>query len=88
MPEHEPKTGHTGLLMRGSDGSLWFMSSDAKAPVKLKAEVTESINRSLKREPRREISGLSPEVQKILKDQAGIPEPDGIIIVWGPWPPS
>jgi hypothetical protein len=82
------KTGHTGLLMRGSDGSLWFMSYDAKKPVKLKPEVTESINRSLKREPRREIGGLSPAVQKILKDQAGILEPDGIISVWGNWPPT
>jgi hypothetical protein len=71
-----------GLLIRGSDGSLWLMRPGAKAPEKLKEEVAEHINHALGREPQPQISGLSPAVQTILKDEAGVGEPDGIIIWW------
>ena len=73
--------GRGGLLIRGSDGSLWLVTPGAKAPEKLKEDLAERINSALGREPQPQISGLSPAVQKILSE-AGIVGPDGIIIWW------
>jgi hypothetical protein len=71
-----------GLLIRASDGSLWFMRDNAVAPVKLKEELTEKINSVLEKQPPREFSGIHPDIQKLLSDEFGIVFPWGIIVWW------
>ena len=36
---------HGGLLIRGADGSLWFMRDDAVAPVRLEDDVATNLDR-------------------------------------------
>jgi len=83
MAQQRGGQGRAGLLIRASDGSLWLMRDGAAAPEKLKEDVAEKINHLLsRRESQRQISGSSPDVQKILREDLGIGEPDGIIIWW------
>lgn len=82
MAQQSGGQGQGGLLIRGSDGSLWFMRDDAAAPVRLKDELAEKINSLLERQPPRELSGLSPDIQKLLSEEFGIPFPWGIIVWW------
>jgi len=37
-------TGHQGVLVRGADGSLWFMRDDWNAPKRLDQATTDKIN--------------------------------------------
>jgi hypothetical protein len=77
-----------GLLISGSDGSLWFFGDDAEAPVRLPDDLKNSINPLLEREQYREFSGLPPEVQRILKERFGIPAPSGVVHVRTQRPPK
>jgi hypothetical protein len=83
MAQHSGGQGRAGLLIRASDGSLWLMRDGAAAPEKVKEDVAKKINHLLTRaESHRQISGSSPDVQKILREDLDIVEPDGIIIWW------
>jgi hypothetical protein len=77
MAQERGQGQHDGFLIEGADGSLWFMRDDANAPVQLRGEVLRRISELLEREPQRELSGLSPEVVKILAAEFGP------IVPWG-----
>jgi hypothetical protein len=84
MAQSRGEQGQGGLLIRGADGSLWFMRNDAAAPVKLEPELAKEVTRLLEKQPPQELSGLNPAAQKLLGEEFGIPDFWGII-VWWPW---
>jgi hypothetical protein len=83
MAQSRGEQGQGGLLIRGSDGSLWFMRNDAAAPVKLEEDLAKSITSLLGKQPPQELSGLNPDAQKLLGEAFDIPDFWGII-VWLP----
>ena len=82
MAQQRGEQGRGGLLIRGSDGRLFFMRDDAEAPIRLEEDLAERVNALLERQPPREISGLSPDLQKLLSDEFDIPWPSGIVVWW------
>jgi hypothetical protein len=82
MAQPRGKKGRGGLLIRGADGSLWFMSDDANEPVKVKDDLAKRIDGLLERQAPRQISGVSPDIQKLLGEQFNLPDFWGIIIWW------
>lgn len=58
---------HGGLLIRGADGSLWFMRDDATEPVRLEDDVAKDLDRFLEEGTQAQFSGLSPEAIEILR---------------------
>jgi hypothetical protein len=82
MAQHRGEQGRGGLLIRGAGGGLWFIRDDATKPVKVRPAVAKKINSFLERHPQRQISGLSPDIQKLLSEQFELPDWWGIIVWW------
>jgi hypothetical protein len=79
MAEHRGEEVHDGLLIRGSDGSLWFMRDDAKEPERLGGDLADSIRDLLDEEQHGEFTGLPPRVQELLSDRLHLKVTSGIV---------
>lgn len=72
MAEKSSETEHGGILIRGADGSLWFMRDDADAPVRVSSELSEKINSLLEPETAQLLSfPLNEEAVEALASEFG-----------------
>ncbi|HET7466924.1 MAG TPA: hypothetical protein VFL29_09660 [Candidatus Dormibacteraeota bacterium] len=63
---------HTGVLIRGASGDLWFLRDDHDKPVKLKPELARKLTPLLKQHQRQHLAfELPPEVLEALEDVFG-----------------
>jgi hypothetical protein len=81
MKQHGGDEGHLGFLLRGANGSLWFMRDDSNGPEKVDHETTEQINQLMGRLQENQLLTypLSPAVIALLNAKYGPIQPDGVI---------
>jgi hypothetical protein len=81
MKQQGGDSGHLGILLRGADGSLWFMRDDSNGPEKVDEDTAEQINRLMGRKYEEKLVSypLSDAVIGILNAAYGPIQPHGVI---------
>ena len=62
---------HTGVLIRGASGDLWFMRDDHKRPVKIKPKLAKTLQSKLKKQKQHVTFPLPQDVLDALEDAFG-----------------
>jgi hypothetical protein len=90
MKQHGGEEGHLGFLLRGANGSLWFMRDDSNGPEKVDDETTEQINELMGKLQENELLTypLSPAVIGLLNAKYGPIQPHGVIHGCATHPPG
>jgi hypothetical protein len=81
---------HLGILLRGANGSLWFMRDDSNRPEKVDKETADKINGLMGPEYQEKLISfpLSKAVIALLNAKYGPIQPDGVIHGCATQPPG
>jgi hypothetical protein len=71
--------GHRGVLLRGSNGDLWFMRDDSKAPDKLNPAMTTEVNAAIGAASDWINLPSGPVITILAKKYGPLVQPDGVI---------
>lgn len=81
MKHHGGDAGHLGFLLRGANGSLWFMRDDSNGPKEVDPKTAEQLNDLMAKQYKEQLLTypLSPAVIAVLDTAYGPIQPDGVV---------
>jgi hypothetical protein len=79
MSQPGGKVGHRGILIRGSNGDLWFMRDDYPDPVRVDPALTNQINQALGAQSKWLNPPLAPVITILDPTYGPLIQPDGVI---------